>query len=237
MDSLVKHLHGRLLFGGFVMRGKLIVTEGLDGSGKATQTERLFAYLQEKGSPVSKVSFPDYDSPSSSLVKMYLAGDFGKEPDSVNPFAASSFYACDRYASYKSGWKKEYTQGGIIIADRYTTSNAIHQCAKLPEEKWEQFLDWLFDYEYRLLGIPEPDDVIYLRVDPDVSQELMSRRYSNDESRKDIHESNTEYLKRSRKAADYCAEKLGWKTVECIADGKLRTIDDISAEIRSRLDV
>ena len=213
------------------MNGKLIVIEGLDGSGKATQAERLYNKYKESGKNVMKVSFPDYESDSSALVKMYLAGQFGTDPDSVNPYAASSFYAVDRFASYAKNWKQFYLDGGIIIADRYTTSNAIHQCAKLPEEKWEAFINWLFEYEYRLIGIPEPHRTIYLRVDPDVSQGLMTKRYEGNEAKKDIHESNLDYLRRSRLAADFCARTLGWSVVECISDGNMRSIDDIAADI------
>ncbi len=213
------------------MNGKLIVIEGLDGSGKNTQAQKLFELLESRGEMVMKVSFPNYDSDSSALIKMYLAGEFGKKADSVNPYAASSFYAVDRYASYKTFWGNFYEEGGIVIADRYTTSNAIHQCSKLPESKWNDFLEWLFEYEYRYLGIPEPDSVIYLRVDPDVSQELMRKRYDNDENKKDIHERDVEYLKRSAKAAEYCAKQLGWDIISCTKDGEIRPIDDISAEI------
>ncbi len=213
------------------MNGKLIVIEGLDGSGKNTQAQKLLDLLESRGEKVMKVSFPNYDSDSSALIKMYLAGEFGKKADSVNPYAASSFYAVDRYASYKTFWGSFYEEGGIVIADRYTTSNAIHQCSKLPESKWNDFLEWLFEYEYRYLGIPEPDSVIYLRVDPDVSQELMRKRYGNDENKKDIHERDVEYLKRSAKAAEYCAKQLGWDIISCTKDGEIRPIDDISAEI------
>ncbi len=213
------------------MNGKLIVIEGLDGSGKNTQAQKLLELLESRGEKVMKVSFPNYDSDSSALIKMYLAGEFGKKADSVNPYAASSFYAVDRYASYKTFWESFYEKGGIVIADRYTTSNAIHQCSKLPESKWNDFLEWLFEYEYRYLGIPEPDSVIYLRVDPDVSQELMRKRYGNDENKKDIHERDVEYLKRSAKAAEYCAKQLGWDIISCTKDGEIRPIDDISAEI------
>lgn len=213
------------------MNGKLIVIEGLDGSGKATQSEKAAEYLKKKGLDVTKVSFPDYSSPSSSLIKMYLAGEFGTDPDSVNPYAASSFYACDRYASYKKNWETLYKNGGIIIADRYTTSNVIHQCSKLPHYEWNGFLNWLFRYEYEYLGIPAPDAVIYLRVDPDVSQKLINGRYKNDEAKKDIHERNVDYLKRSGSAADYCAEFLGWNVIECTFGGEMRSIEDISGEI------
>ncbi|MBQ9894820.1 MAG: deoxynucleoside kinase [Ruminococcus sp.] len=213
------------------MNGKLIVIEGLDGSGKATQAKALYEEIQKREKNVIKVSFPDYESQSSALVKMYLAGEFGTDPDSVNPYAASSFYAVDRFASYAKNWKKFYLEGGVVIADRYTTSNAIHQCAKLPEDKWEDFIKWLFDYEYKLIGIPEPYKTVYLRVDPDVSQELMTKRYEGNENKKDIHEANLDYLKRSRRAADFCAKALGWSVVECIKDGAMRSIEDIHDEI------
>ena len=218
-------------------KGKLYVIEGLDGSGKATQAELLFETLKERGLDVRKVSFPNYASDSSAPVRMYLRGDFGTDPASVNAFAASSFYAVDRYAGYKSDWGAFYEKGGIIIADRYTTSNAVHQCSKLPEEEWDAFLDWLFHYEYELLGIPAPEAVIYLEVDPDISQKLMAGRYDGDEAKKDIHERNVHYLQRSAKAAAYCCRKLGWKKISCTAEGKMRTIEDISAEIRQTLGI
>ena len=141
-------------------KGKLIAIEGLDGSGKATQAKLLAGYLAAQGLAVREVSFPDYGSDSSALVKMYLAGQFGQHPDDVNAYAASSFYAVDRYASYKKDWGSFYENGGIVIADRYTTSNAVHQCSKLPPEQWESFLGWLFDFEFHLLGLPAPDEVI-----------------------------------------------------------------------------
>ena len=212
-------------------KGKLIVIEGLDGSGKATQAKRLVEQLQAQGKQVRKVSFPAYESDSSALVKMYLAGQFGKDPSDVNAYAASTFYAVDRFASYKTEWGRFYEDGGIVVADRYTTSNAVHQCSKLPEEEWDSFLEWLFAFEYQLMGIPAPDAVVYLRVDPAVSQKLMTGRYQGDESKKDIHESNLDYLARSRRAADYCADKLGWKIVACDAQGEMRTIEDINADV------
>ena len=183
-------------------KGKLIVLEGLDGSGKGTQAKLLAKHLTVTDHLVREITFPDYDSDSSALVKMYLAGQFGDKPDDVNAYAASSFYAVDRYAGYKSDWGKFYEEGGILIADRYTTSNAVHQCSKLPPEQWDTFLQWLFDYEYHLLGLPAPDKVIYLQVDPAVSQRLMTARYHGDETRKDVHEKDTEYLARSRRAAE-----------------------------------
>lgn len=210
--------------------GKLIVIEGLDGSGKATQAQLLCEALKKSGIQTRKVSFPDYASDSSALVKMYLAGQFGTDPNDVNAYAASAFYAVDRYASYKKDWKEDY-ENGVIIADRYTTSNAIHQCSKLEQADWAEYLDWLFAFEYGKLGIPAPDMVIYLKVDPDVSQKLMTSRYHGDESKKDIHESNLDYLKKSREAAEYCSEKLGWRIVECCRGEEMRSIDEIHLEI------
>ena len=223
--------------GGRTILGKLIVIEGLDGSGKGTQAQLLTKHLASSSQQmdgrqkkVRKVSFPDYESDSSALVKMYLAGEFGQKPGDVNAYAASSFYAVDRYASYKKNWEEEY-RAGVVIADRYTTSNAIHQCSKLDENQWDGFLEWLFDFEYKKLGIPEPDVVVYLRVDPVVSQELLKSRYAGDMTREDIHEKDREYLNRCQKAADYCAEKLGWKTVECTEDGRMRSIEAIHDDI------
>lgn len=216
--------------GGY-MKGKLIVIEGLDGSGKATQAKLLCEELLKEGKKVRQVSFPDYGSDSSALVKMYLSGQFGTAPSDVNAYAASSFYAVDRYASYKKDWGRFYEDGGIVIADRYTTSNAIHQCSKLPEEEWDTYLDWLFHFEYRLLGIPEPDLILYLRVEPSVSQKLMTVRSEGHEEKKDIHEKDVGYLNHCRTAADYCAGKLGWKTIECADGGGMRAIGDIGGDI------
>ena len=214
---------------------KLVVIEGLDGSGKATQAALLSASLAEKGVTVRQVSFPDYTSNSSALVKMYLAGEFGDKPGDVNAYAASSFYAVDRYASFKKDWEEAW-RSGVIVADRYTTSNAIHQCSKLPEEQWDAFLEWLFHFEYDLLGIPAPNAVIYLRVDPEVSQKLLAKRYEGHMEKEDIHEKDRAYLARCQKAADHCAAKLGWKVVECCEKGQMRTIEAIGREIVETVD-
>ena len=212
-------------------KGKLIVIEGLDGSGKGTQAAELAKNLAAGGAPVRKVSFPDYASDSSALVKMYLSGQFGKDPQDVNAYAASTFYAVDRFASFNRDWGGFYEGGGIVVADRYTTSNAVHQCSKLPQEQWDAFLAWLFDFEYHLLGIPSPDLVVYLSVDPAVSQRLMTGRYQGDESRKDIHEGNLAYLRRSRLAAEYCSSRLDWRQIECCRGGQMRTVEAIQADI------
>ena len=211
--------------------GKMIVIEGLDGSGKATQAGLLYEALRQQGKEVRKISFPDYESDSSALVKMYLRGEFGSDPSDVNAYAASTFYAADRYAGYKKDWGRFYENGGIVVADRYTTSNAIHQCSKLPEEAWNAYLKWLFEFEYELLGIPTPDAVIYLQADTEVSQKLMTQRYHGDEEKKDIHESNLGYLNRSRQAAEYCKDQLGWQVINCVRDGKMRSIEEIHEEV------
>ena len=220
-------------------KGKLIVLEGLDGSGKATQAKLLAEHLAAQGVPVQKITFPDYSSDSSALVKMYLAGQFGQHPDDVNAYAASSFYAVDRYASYKTDWGSFYREGGLVLSDRYTTSNAVHQCSKLPPMHWDGFLNWLFDFEYKKIGIPAPDCVVYLAVDPEVSQKLMTERYHGDESRKDIQEKDREYMARSRAAAEYCARTLGWQRIECttLENGAktMRTVQDINAEVLAQI--
>ena len=215
------------------MKGKIIVIEGLDGSGKATQAELLYQVLKNKGERVMKVSFPDYESDSSSLIKMYLAGEFGKDPESVNAYAASTFYAVDRFASFKSKWQSFYESGGIIVADRYTTSNAVHQCAKLPKELWNQYLYWLYDFEFNKLGLPVPDKVLFLSVDPEVSQALMSERYKGDETKKDIHERNMEYLKTCRMAAEHCISRLKWSEIECTENGCMLSVEEISKKIQA----
>ena len=211
--------------------GKLIVIEGLDGSGKSTQLELLFKNLNDKGIDCKQVSFPDYDNKSSTLVKMYLNGDFGKKPNDVNAFAASVFYTVDRYASYKANWGNYYNDGGTIVSGRYTTSNAVHQASKLPESEWEDFLSWLYDFEYNKIGIPKPDKVIFLDMPIDVSQKLLSKRYEGDESKKDIHESDTEYLEKCRKAAVFTAKYSNWEIIPCAKDGEARTIEEIANDV------
>ena len=219
--------------------GKLIIFEGLDGSGKGTQTNLLCQALRARGADLRQITFPDYESDSSALVRMYLSGRFGQRPDDVNAYAASTFYAVDRFASYKTDWGEFYRTGGLVVSDRYTTSNAVHQCSKLPPMHWDGFLDWLFDFEYKKMGIPAPDAVVYLSVDVEVSQELLAARYHGDAAKMDIQEKDTEYLARSRAAAEYCAHKLGWRRIDCTREenGKkiMRTPEDIHAEVLAQL--
>ena len=217
--------------------GKLIIFEGLDGSGKGTQAALTAQKLRQRGVTLRQVTFPDYDSESSALVKMYLSGRFGQKPDDVNAYAASSFYAVDRFASYKTDWGAFYREGGLVLSDRYTTSNAVHQCSKLPPAQWDGFLNWLFDFEYKKIGIPEPDLVLYLAGDPEVSQKLLENRYHGDESKKDIQEKDREYMARSRAAAEYCARTLGWQRIECTCAGRaMRPVEEINAEILAKTD-
>ena len=216
--------------------GKLIVIEGLDGSGKATQSKLLAAALEQQGRPVRQISFPNYASNASWPVRMYLAGEFGPKPEDVNAYAASVLYAVDRFASYRKDWADFYRDGGILIADRYTTSNAVHQCSKLPRTAWDGYLDWLFDLEYQKIGIPKPDAVFYLEVDPQVSQRLLSGRYGGDETKKDIHERDLVYLEHSRAAAAYCADRLGWRRITCCAGGAMRPVEEIAAALRGAVE-
>ncbi len=214
---------------------KLIVLEGLDGSGKSTQLELLPKNLEKCGITCKTVSFPDYDNPSSTLVKMYLKGDFGIRPDDVNAYAASTFYCVDRYASYKTNWGEFYNGGGTVVAGRYTTSNAVHQCSKLPESEWEGFLNWLYDFEYNKVSIPKPDKVIFLDMPIEVSQKLLSKRYSGDEAKKDIHEKDTEYLAKCRKAAIFTAKYSNWDIIPCAKNGEARSIEDIAQDVLQRV--
>lgn len=212
------------------MKKRLIVIDGLDGSGKTTQFDIVKKLLGEKYT-VKAISFPEYDKPSSALVRMYLNGEISPNAADINAYAASSFYAVDRYASYKQFWEKNYNDGELILASRYTTSNAIHQMEKLPREEWDGYLEWLADYEYNKLGLPRPDRVIFLDMPVEISQRLMSARYNGDESKKDIHEADVAYLRGCRRSALYAAEKCGWGVIECSRGGEPLPVEDITAAI------
>lgn len=212
------------------MKSKLIVIDGLDGSGKTTQFDIISKLLEEKHD-VKAISFPEYDKPSSALVKMYLNGEIAKNAAEVNAYAASSFYAVDRYASYKIYWEENYKSGDVILASRYVSSNAIHQMGKLPENEWDDYLKWLEDYEYGKLGLPRPDCVIFLDMPVEISQRLMTSRYNGDESKKDIHEANVEYLKGCRRTALYAAGKCGWHIVECSGGDEPLSVKAITDKI------
>ncbi len=213
------------------MSGKLIVFEGTDGSGKATQSRLLFERLRREGVDCRKLNFPRYGEKSAALVELYLGGAFGTHPSDVNAYAASTFYSVDRYASYKQDWGKYYEAGGLLIADRYTTSNAVHQASKLPEGERQAYLRWLFDFEYRLLGLPEPSLVFYLDVPTELSERMLRAREQATSTTADIHEQDEDYLRRCREAAARTIEECGWRRIDCSSGGEMRAIEDIHEEI------
>lgn len=211
--------------------GKLVVIEGTDGSGKSTQFRLLSERLEQEGVPFRHIVFPRYDQPSSALIRMYLGGEFGHDPAAVNAYAASTFYAVDRFASYRQDWGEYYEQGGLILSDRYTTSNAVHQTTKEPPEKRQAFLHWLYDFEYDRLGLPRPDLVIYLDVPTDFTEKLLRSREAATHTQADIHEQDTAYLAACREVGRAAADFYGWKTVQCVRGGAMRSIADIHEEI------
>ncbi len=213
----------------------LIVLEGLDGSGKSTQLPLLEQELQRRG-PVRTVSFPDYSSPSSALVKMYLGGEFGDKPGDVNAYAAGAFYAVDRYASFKKDWQRDYESGVTILAGRYTTSNMIYQMEKLPRSQWEGYISWAEDFEYERLGLPRPQRVIFLDMPLDAAQKLLSKRYGGHDEKKDLHERDLRYLESCAQCARFAAEKLGWRVVECARGAEPLSIEEIHRRVVSALD-
>lgn len=216
--------------------GKLICIEAGDGSGKETQTNKLFQRLQKSFDKVRKISFPNYESESSALIKMYLRGDFGNHPGDVSPYVASTFYAVDRYASYKKDWEKFYLDGGIVLADRYTTSNMVHQAVKITDsEDRKKFLDWLLNFEFEVFDLPKPDCVIFLDMPPSYSSQLIQNRKNKitGTMEKDIHERDTAYLEKSYKCSLQLTEIYGWHKVPCVEKGKVRSIDDIHNDVFS----
>ena len=211
--------------------GKLIVIEGTDGSGKSTQFRLLTGRLAAEGREFQKLVFPQYAEPSSALIRMYLGGEFGSNPADVNAYAASAFYAVDRYASYKKVWGDWYEGGGLVLSDRYTTSNAVHQASKEPDEGRGEFLKWLYEFEYDRLGLPRPDLTIYLDVPTDFTEQLMRAREAATNTKADIHEADTAYLATCRRMGREAAAFYGWTVIDCVRDGALRSIEDIHEEI------
>ena len=195
--------------------GKIIVIEGLDGSGKYTQSKILSDKLTYLGKDVKMISMPNYDSESSGPVRMYLNSQISSDPKTVNPYATSSFFAVDRFINYFCDWKMFYdNEDSIIICDRYTTSNMIYQLAKVDRERWDSFLNWIDEYEYKHLKIPRPDLVIYLKVSVNISHRLIASRSSS----YDLHESNLNFLRICEKAADFSSKKFDWKVINCSPD-------------------
>lgn len=213
------------------MSGELIVIEGIDGSGKSTQYKKLKERLETEGHSFRTLVFPRYDNESSALIRMYLGGEFGSDPSDVNAYAASCFYSVDRIASYKSDWGEYYNNGGVLLSDRYTTSNAVHQGAKVPECEREKYFEWLYDFEFNKLGLPKPSLVIYLDVDAKTSSEQMWERQKNTNTKGDIHETHMDYLASCAVCGRSAAESLGWQKISCVEDGKMRSIEDIHSDI------
>lgn len=213
------------------MSGKLIVFEGTDGSGKATQAKLLGRRLQREGIPFREIDFPSYGDPFALPVERYLQGDLGKRPGDVNAYAASVLYAVDRYASYKRTWGGDYEAGTLILADRYTTSNAVHQASKLPAGERGEYLTWLFDLEYGRLGLPRPGLVLYLDLPTELSERMMRGREAATGRRADIHERDENYLRACRESARQIARDLRWSVVDCARDGEVRTAEDIHEEV------
>ncbi len=211
--------------------GKLIVIEGTDGSGKSTQFRLLTSRLEAEQVKFQKLVFPQYSEPSSALIRMYLGGEFGSKPEDVNAYAASAFYSVDRYASYRKVWGKWYEDGGLVVSDRYTTSNAVHQASKEPEERREDFLNWLYDFEYDKLGLPRPDLVIYLDVPTDFTEKMLRHRETETNTHADIHEQDTAYLATCRRMGRAAAAHYGWTVIRCVRDGAMRSMEDIHEEI------
>ena len=216
-------------------KGKLIVLEGIDGSGKSAQYRRLCARMENDGIAYTHIVFPRYDKESSALIRMYLGGQFGAKPEDVNAYTASTFYAVDRFASYRSDWGQIYESGGLILSDRYTTSNAVHQGSKLPEEELPAFFDWLQDLEYGKMGLPRPDLVIYLDVDVELALARMRRRQQKTHTSADIHEKDVDYLERCLRTARLAAAHYGWTSIPYLKDGKEREVDEKNREIYSIL--
>lgn len=211
--------------------GKLIVIEGTDGSGKSTQFRLLSEHLQQDAVEFKHLVFPRYKEESSALIRMYLGGAFGDKPTDVNAYAASAFYAVDRYASYKMDWGQWYEEGGLVLSDRYTTSNAVHQASKEQGQAQKDFLHWLYDFEYDKLGLPRPDLTIYLDVPTDYTEKLLRGREQATNTQADIHEKDMAYLATCRETGRAAAEFYGWTVIQCVKDGAMRSMEDIHQEI------
>ena len=207
--------------------GKLIVFEGTDGSGKATQSKLLLERLQREGFDCRPLTFPRYGKPSAAPIEEYLHGAYGSHPGDVDAYATSVLFAVDRFASYRQDWGDYYVNGGILIADRYTTSNAVHQASKLPEGERQAYLKWLFDFEYRLLRLPEPTQVFYLDVPTEITEKMMRLREVETNTTADIHEQDEAYLRACRSAAQKRGEACAWHRVDCSRNGELRSAGEI----------
>ena len=215
--------------------GKLVVIEGIDGSGKSTQFELLCKRLVSENVFFSHITFPRYDNPSAAMIKLYLDGKFGNSPNSVNAYAASSFFAADRFASYKEDWGEYYQSGGLVLMDRYTTSNAIHQGAKLAKAERERFFKWLYEYEFELLQLPAPDLVLYMDINAKQAAARISKRHAETGAGKDIHEEDTSFLEKCAECGKHAAKYFKWKMISCFSDSTERDLQDIHKEVYEHL--
>lgn len=216
--------------------GKLIVIDGLDGSGKTTKSKLLYEELKNQGKNVRLISFPNYESEEATLVKMYLRGDFGDTPDAVNGYAAATFFSVERYASFKKSWESFYREDdAIVIACRYTTANAVHQLAKMDRDLWDEYLNWLYDFEYNKMGIPRPDLVLFLEMKPEVSEKLVAQRNAQTGQALDIHEKDKEYMQRCYKAGLYSSDKLGWERICCYEGNEPKSVEELMEVITEKV--
>ena len=216
---------------------RLIAFEGCDGTGKSTQAALLTKRLSEEELLVKMLKFPNYDSPSSGPVKMYLGGELAKDPNAVSPYAASMLYAVDRFCSFRSDWKKDYEDGILLVSDRYTTSNMIFQGAKLQGPERKAYLEWLKDTEYKKLGLPVPDLVFYLDLPVEVSEKLLKQRSVRTGQGEDIHEIDLNYQRAVRDAGLEIAQNEGWTVINCAKNETLMPRDELSAVIRSKINI
>lgn len=212
--------------------GKLITIDGIDGSGKSTQCGLLYEELRSQDKNVRLISFPMYGTVGATFVDLYLQGRLGDKPGDTNAYAAATFFAMDRYYSYVTDWKEFYEQpDSIVIASRYSTSNAIHQLSKLDRDDWDEFLTWIDKYEHDQLGLPRADLVMYLEMKPEISLELVNQREDATGQKKDIHEKDADYINRCYHAAMYSCDRLGWERVICHDGKNPLSIDDIHAKV------
>ena len=217
-------------------KGKLIVVEGAcDGIGKSTQYQLLKDHLQEDGYEVVSHHFPSYDTVQGRPVEKYLKGDFGK-PSELSPYFVNTLYAVDRAITWKESLEKEYNDGKIILLDRYTTSSIIYQSSVIEDiEERKKFIDYICDYEYSKLGIPEPDSVVFLHAPFDMVTKMRNARKANEGLVNDIHERDIEFMKKVYKNAMFISEYLGWDKIDCVNGNSMDSIENIHQKVYKKV--
>jgi dTMP kinase len=215
----------------------LLVFEGTDGSGKATQSRLFMDRLRKEGRAVEYVDFPRYGNKSAAMVEDYLNGKFGSASE-VGPYRASLFYALDRYAA-SFEMRKWLAEGKVVVANRYVSANMGHQAGKIHDiMERDKYLDWLDNLEFGMLGIPRPDVVALLYMPPEIGQQLVDKKGHRDYvggSRKDIHEADLNHLRQAAEAYLYVAKKYGWTVIDCAPNNNLKTIPDIHEEVWGKI--